>query len=232
MKTLIALVALTLSLPAQAANREDVRRAVNAIPEAKIQADVKAALSDNGLEGHATDMRFEYTICPVKLKTYCYRFVQLHTSKNGDGSGELVLEYAASLENNAVVIGDASSRHETSRNSATELNVGNINTFRLVLPLIENDYAGDMPVKYGSAIHPFNVSMMQIMAQGERSGMNEEEDHWDTSTNTLISFSEGVESRVVYFQTSLNYLVRTVDNGDKITKHDVRRLNFGSLLKR
>lgn len=234
MKLATLILTSLLATSAQAASREDVRKAVNAIPEAKIQAELQVALKDNSLEGRKSEKEIDYTICPVKLENYCYRFVAFSVSKPGNDlysvDGSLVLEYAASAEDNKkIVLLDASSRY---RDTRAEVNKGNFDTFRLALAQLEKDYAGDMPVKYGAAVHPLNVTLLQIEAQGERMNMDGDNDHWETSSVTLVSFSEGIESRVTYYQHSLSYLVRTVDNGEKILKSDVRRLNFGKRLKK
>ena len=231
MKILSAvLLALSLSASAEAAGRDDARRAVQAVPDAAIQADLEAALKENDLAGLSTEKEFEYTICPVKLKAECFRFVQFSVSRPGGHDLQaraMVLGYNTRLEGRKVNLDKLMSRVSDGR---PQLDRGNIETFRLALAQLEQDYAGGSPYKGSPAVHPLQVTLLQVGAQGERSGMNSNDDHWDTSTNTLVSFSESVESRVVYFQVNFSYLVRTVNDGDKIRKSDVGRLKLDPLL--
>ena len=228
---LAAILTLTFAASAQAAGRDDVRRAIQAVPDATIQADLEAAKKENDVAGLSAEKEFEYAICPVKMKTECFRFLQFSVSRPGNhdiNARALVLAYHARLESGKVVVEKPESRLD----DRPQIDRANFNTFRLALAELEKDYAAESPYKGLPAIHPLQVSLLQVGSQGERSGMNGNDDHWDTSTNTLVSFSESVESRVVYLQVSYSYLVRTVDDGEKIRKGDVRRLKLDQLLPR
>ena len=214
----------------EAASLKDARKTVENISEATLSADLASAIKDQFTQPIDSKKDFEYVICPTKEQA-CHRYLVFRVGKKEELDyryQSLVLDYRAYLDNGVVKLDAA----EADYREHMSLDVGNFDKVKLALAQLERDYTGGEPVKGKAATHPFAVQVVQLAASGERVNMNRDDDHWDTATNTMVFFSESFDSRVVYWQGGFNYLVRTVDNGEKILKSEVRKLKLDSLLKK
>lgn len=229
--SIILLTALLGPGLSEAASLKDARKALENISEATLSADIASATKEQLSQPAEAKKDFEYVICPSKEVQECHRYVVFRVGKKEELEYQFqswVLDYRAYLENGAVKL----DQPEADYRDHMSLSIGNFNTVKLALAQLEREYTGGEPVKGKAATHPFSIDVVQLAASGERMDMNKDSDHWETSTNTLVFFSESFDSRVVYWQGGYSYVVRTVDNGEKIVKTDVRRVKLDSLLKR